>query len=224
MKTLFVRSCLLVLSILFLSWVLPCPAETDRPVRQAQAGSYEADPAARAEARLEAGDFDGAIELLEDPATQNPNDFRINVVYSLALLEKCAVQKAKGDPAYRKLVYTPYQIGARLANINRTRAEPYYIVGWALVINERPNKGLRWLKKALYFDGSNADYWTLFGDACAGYAAQEATRATRGDSSAGTNTRRIYRQAESAYQKALSFAGDNQALKAELNAKLSSLP
>ena len=226
MQTVPVRFCVLAFFVACASIapVPPCGAEAGTPLRFAQAGSGGADLADRAEARLRAGDFEGAIALLEGPAAEHPNDFRVNVVYSLALLRKCADQKAKGDPAYRKLVHTPYRIGGRLAQINRTRPEPYHIVGWALVINERPYKGLRWLKKALYYDGDNATYWALFGDACVDYAEAEKHRAARGHSATSTNVRRFYREAESAYQKALGFAGEDRKLKAEVNARLSALP
>jgi tetratricopeptide (TPR) repeat protein len=164
-----------------------------------------ADPSAqqdlytRAEALYREKKYDEVILTLAGPAYADPSNYKLNVLLAKAQLEKCAILKASGDTSYKELVQVPYVTGRRLHKINKTRPEPYYIVAKALLINNRREKSIRTIKKALHYSPKNPEYLIVLGD---GYHEM-------GDYESGRwNKERFFRLAKDAYEKALKFGKD----------------
>lgn len=136
--------------------------------------------------------YDEAVSVLEKAASSDPYHFETNILLGKALLGKCEMLKHQGNHTYKILVHRPYQIGQRLYRTNPTRPEPYYLVARSLVINHRPRKAGRTIKKAIYYAGSAhkdyAEYQVVLGDAWMG---------VMGDDVRG------YSRAKKAYQMAL---------------------
>jgi tetratricopeptide (TPR) repeat protein len=108
--------------------------------------------------------YDEVIRLLSEPANAEPGNFKLNILLAKAQIEKCAILKAKGDKSYKTLIHQPYQKGRMLHKIDKTRPEPYYLVARSLLINNRPYKAEKAIKKALYFSPANAEYFVVLGD------------------------------------------------------------
>jgi tetratricopeptide (TPR) repeat protein len=86
--------------------------------------------------------------------------------------------------------------GQILHKIDETRPEPYYIVARSLLINNRPYKAERAIKKALYFSPANAEYFVVLGDV---YKAQaEMSRDSDG----------LLSKAKDTYEKAIKATGE----------------
>jgi len=161
--------------------------------------SGQQDLYARAEELYKEKKYGEVIKLLNGPAYDNPSDFRINVLLAKAQLDKCAILKANGDKSYKTLVQQPYVTGKRLHKIDETRPEPYYIVAKALLINNRLDRSIRTIKKALYYSPDNPEYLIVLGD---GYAVLGDHEYRLGEK------QRLFRIAKNAYEKALKFAKD----------------
>lgn len=138
-------------------------------------------------------EYDEAVRVLEKAASSDPYHFETNILLAKALLGKCEMLKHQGNDTYKILVHRPYQIGQRLYRTNPTRPEPYYLVAKSLVINNRPRKAGRTIKKAIYYAGpaheDYAEYQVVLGDSWMGIM---------GDDPRG------YARAKKAYQMALS--------------------
>jgi len=124
----------------------------------------QADQYGQAESLFKEKKYDEVIRLLSEPASAEPGNFKLNTLLAKAQIEKCAILKAKGDKSYKTLIHQPYQKGRMLHKIDKTRPEPYYIVARSLLINNRPYKAERAIKKALYFSPANAEYFVVLGD------------------------------------------------------------
>lgn len=161
--------------------------------------SSQQDLYARAEELYKEKKYGEVIKLLYGPAYDNPSDFKINILLAKAQLEKCAALKANGDKSYRALVQEPYVTGRRLHKIDETRPEPYYIVAKALLINNRLDRSIRTIKKALYYSPNNPEYFIVLGD---GYTVLGDHERQPG------NKQRCFRMAKDAYEKALKFGKD----------------
>jgi len=173
--------------------------ENGPPLLIAGDPSGQQDPYARAEALYREKKYDEVIKTLSGPAYAEPSNFRLNILLAKAQLEKCAILKANGDKSYRALVKEPYVTGRRLHKIDKSRPEPYYIVAKALLINNRVDRSIRTIKKALYFSPNNPEYFIVLGDAYH----------VMGDHERGTGEReRFFRLAKDAYEKALKFGKD----------------
>lgn len=147
-KIIWLFSCLLISSVCLITYA------------HSQADQY-----AQAESLFKDKRYDEVIRLLSDPASAEPGNFKLNILLAKAQIEKCAILKARGDKSYKTLVHQPYQKGRVLHKIDKTRPEPYYIVARSLLINNRPYKAERAIKKALYFSPANAEYFVVLGDA-----------------------------------------------------------
>jgi tetratricopeptide (TPR) repeat protein len=147
-KIIWLFSCLLISSVCLITYA------------HSQADQY-----AQAESLFKDKRYDEVIRLLSDPASAEPGNFKLNILLAKAQIEKCAILKARGDKSYKTLVHQPYQKGRALHKIDKTRPEPYYIVARSLLINNRPYKAERAIKKALYFSPANAEYFVVLGDA-----------------------------------------------------------
>lgn len=161
--------------------------------------SAQQDPYARAEVLYREKKYDEVIKILSGPAYAEPSNFKLNVLLAKAQLEKCAILKANGDKSYKALVREPYVTGRRLHKIDKTLPEPYYIVAKALLINNRIDRSIRTIKKALYFSPNNPEYFIVLGDA---YHVMGDHERGRGD------RERFFGLAKEAYEKALKFAKD----------------
>ena len=161
--------------------------------------SAQQDPYARAEVLYGEKKYDEVIKTLSGPAYAEPSNFKLNVLLAKAQLGKCAILKANGDKSYRALVREPYVTGRRLHKIDKTRPEPYYIVAKALLINNRPDKSIRTIKKALYFSPNNPEYFMVLGDAYHEMGDHEKRRGDR---------ERFFGLAKDGYEKALKFGKD----------------
>ena len=158
--------------------------------------SPQPDQYAQAESLFKDKMYDEVIRLLSEPASAEPGNFKLNVLLAKAQIEKCAILKAKGDKSYKTLIHQPYQKGQVLHKMDETRPEPYYIVARSLLINNRPYKAERAIKKALYFSPANAEYFVVLGDA---YKAQaETTRDPDG----------LLSKAKDTYEKAIKATGE----------------
>ena len=146
-KILWLFSCLLISSVCLVTYA------------HSQADQY-----GQAEALFKEKKYDEVIRLLSEPANAEPGNFKLNILLAKAQIEKCAILKAKGDKSYKTLIHQPYQKGRMLHKIDKTRPEPYYIVARSLLLNNRPYKAERAIKKALYFSPANAEYFAVLGD------------------------------------------------------------
>jgi hypothetical protein len=108
------------------------------------------------------GRYDQAIALLAGPATADPLDFDINVLYAKALLSKCAKLKKLKDVFYKELVYRGYEIGIRLNKNAPGKPAPYYLIAKSLLINDRSAKALPSIEKAIYFASSEDEDYGSF--------------------------------------------------------------
>jgi tetratricopeptide (TPR) repeat protein len=147
-KIIWLFSCLLISSVCLITYA------------HSQADQY-----AQAESLFKDKRYDEVIRLLSDPASAEPGNFKLNILLAKAQIEKCAILKTKGDKSYKTLIHQPYQKGRMLHKMDETRPEPYYIVARSLLINNRPYKAERAIKKALYFSPANAEYFVVLGDA-----------------------------------------------------------
>jgi tetratricopeptide (TPR) repeat protein len=161
--------------------------------------SGQQDPYAQAEELYKEKKYGEVIKLLYGPAYDNPSDFRINILLAKAQLSQCAILKANGNKSYKTLVQQPYVTGRRLHKIDETRPEPYYIVAKALLINNRLDRSIRTIKKALYYSPDNPEYLIILGD---GYSALGDHEYRLGEK------QRFFRIAKDAYEKALKFGKD----------------
>lgn len=169
------------------------------PLLIASDPSGQQDLYARAEQLYKENKYSEVIKLLYGPAYDNPSDFRINILLAKAQLGQCAMLKANGDKSYKTLVQQPYVTGRRLHKINETRPEPYYIVAKALLINNKLDRSIRTIKKALYYSPDNPEYLIVLGD---GYAVLGDHEYRLGEK------QRLFRIAKDAYEKALKFGKD----------------
>ena len=180
-KILWLFSCLLISSVCLVTYAHSSP---------------QADQYAQAESLFKDKMYDEVIRLLSEPASAEPGNFKLNILLAKAQIEKCAILKAKGDKSYKTLIHQPYQKGRMLHKIDKTRPEPYYIVARSLLINNRPYKAERAIKKALYFSPANAEYFVVLGDA---YKAQaEMSRDSDG----------LLSKAKDTYEKAIKATGE----------------
>jgi predicted Zn-dependent protease len=149
----------------------------------------------RAEDLFKQKAYQEVVRILSGPASDQPGNFKMAILLSKAELKECERLKADGDATYRVLVHKPYNRAALLLRIDKRHPEPYFIAAQALVINQRPQKALSFIRKALYFKPNNPEYLMVQGDA---YAAQgegyEAQR-TGEEGNHRDNARDAYRQA-----------------------------
>jgi tetratricopeptide (TPR) repeat protein len=185
----------------------------------AQSSGSQPDLYAQAEVLYKEKKYEEVVQLLSAPADAEPGNFQVNILLAQAELKQCERLKAEGDGSYETLVHSPYNRAQRLYRIDRTRPEPYYIAARALVINGRPEKAYRTIKKALYFRPHDPEYLKTLGDI---YMAKE-----KNDHRANRNDVLIWRsEARAAYKKALSELGDgsgSEELKEEIERKLKGL-
>ncbi len=178
-KILWLFSCLLISSVCLVTYA------------HSQADQY-----GQAESLFKEKKYDEVIRLISEPASLEPGNFKLNILLAKAQIEKCAILKAKGDKSYKTLIHQPYQKGRMLHKIDKTRPEPYYLVARSLLINNRPYKAERAIKKALYFSPANAEYFAVLGDA---YKAQaEMSRDSDG----------LLSKAKDTYEKAIKATGE----------------
>ena len=189
-------------------------SEKRAPLLIAADPSGQQDLYAQAEQLYKEKKYDEVIKVLFAPAYDNPSDFRINVLLAKAQLEKCAILKANGDKSYRALVQEPYVTGRRLHEIDETRPEPYYIVAKALLINNRLDRSIRTIKKALYYSPNNPEYFIVLGD---GYTVLGDHEQQPG------NKQRRFRMAKDAYEKALKFGKDIPELNTKVEQRIDEL-
>jgi tetratricopeptide (TPR) repeat protein len=147
-RVVWLFSCLLINSVCLVTYAHPQP-----------------DQYGQAESLFKEKRYDEVIRLLSEPASREPGNFKLNVLLAKTQIEKCAILKARGDKSYKTLIHQPYRKGQILHKIDETRPEPYYIVARSLLINNRPYKAERAIKKALYFSPANAEYFVVLGDA-----------------------------------------------------------
>jgi len=149
--------------------------------------------------------YNKVINLLLGPCYNNPTNVELNVLLAKAQLEKCVILKAKGDKSYKTLVKQPYINGRRLHKMVRTNPELYYIVAKSLLINNRPHRAARTIKKALYFAPRNADYLIVLGDT---YCATAEKDKRGGEDPDCYNE--SYSKAKDAYEKAITIKNDDE--------------
>ena len=155
-------------------------------------------PYAQAEELFKEKKYDEVIRLLSGPTSAEPANFKLNILLAKAQIEKCAILKAKGDKSYKSLIQQPYRKGRTLHKIDETRPEPYYIVARSFLINNRPYRAEKTIKKALYFSPANAEYFVVLGDAYKAQAEQSV------DSDAGE----LFSKAKDIYEKAIKATKD----------------
>lgn len=180
-------------------------AEADKTVADQSAGPYE-----QAQKLYQQGQYDQAIKLLEGPSAGAPYDLKVNALMARAILSKCEELKKSKDKNYRYYIKRPYVIGIRLLKAHPSLPEPYYLAAKSLLINNRPNKAAKFMKKAIYFAGpqheSYPEYMMTQGDCWTALM-------IKGDM-------RGFGYAKKSYQQALAAAKGNAAFAAQINARL----
>lgn len=156
--------CVLVIAVT----LVPLSCRRD-PVRQSNFITNELSPEqsevySKAEELFNEKRYDDVIQTLTGPAYANPTNFKLNVLLAKAQLEKCAILKERGDPSYKILIHQPYETGKRLHEL-QVHPELYYITAKSLLINNRPARAKKNIRKALYYSPNNPDYLLVLGDA-----------------------------------------------------------
>jgi len=83
-----------------------------------------------------------------------------------ALLEACEILRSKGDASYQILVYQPYTIGRELIKEHNYHPDVLYICGRSFVLNNRSERGLKYIQKAISMSTDPpAVYFLVEGDA-----------------------------------------------------------
>jgi len=84
------------------------------------------------------------------------------------------IYKEKGDPRYKTLVFTPYEIGKQLItqypHIPKYLSQGWYIAGHAVLINDRAKKAIKYTEKAIQISPSptsEVHYYFVLADAYA---------------------------------------------------------
>lgn len=148
----------------------PAPsAEASGPAPQAEATGRpqpEPDPLAAADALYKAGKYNEAIQRLTPLAANEPFNLRINILLAKAQIEEAAAMKAQGNAQYKILIHQPYRNGARLYRIDPTSPGPIYVIGKSLLVNDRPHKGVKALKKALYYAPNDVEILLAYAEGC----------------------------------------------------------
>lgn len=115
---------------------------------------------------------DDAISLLENHLGNNPNDMKAKISLAEAYLAKCEMLKEKGNKQYKDLVFKPLTIGRDIiAYRDQHLPEGLYICARSFTVNNRPRRGLRFIKKAIKFSKSpRVEYYFMLGDSSVGVA------------------------------------------------------
>ena len=179
--------------------------------------SSQSDLYAQAEKLFKERKYNKVINLLLGPCYNNPTNVELNVLLAKAQLEKCVILKAKGDKSYKTLVKQPYISGRRLHKMVRTNPELYYIVAKSLLINNRPHRAARTIKKALYFAPRNADYLIVLGDTY--YAQAKAKK----DDEDQYYANQLISKAKDAYNNALKTRSDDDVFRVVVEKRIEQL-
>lgn len=176
-----------------------------------QQGSY----IERAKTLLQKKEYGAVISLLSDKAYQHPNDFELNLLLARAEVEKCEQQKVSGDNSYKASVMSVYQRGQRLYNMNRNHPEPYYIIAKSLYLNDRAPKACDIARKAVYFAPFDPHYQLFYGDLL-----MERAATWQDDLDSADYVAKTYKEAMTAYEKALYNTKLDEGLQKKIRAKI----
>jgi len=171
----------------------------------------------KAEKLFRKKDYDGVITILAGPAYADPSRYDVNLLLARAQVEKCAELKRKGDPSYKTLVYRPYETAQRLHKV-RTHQELYYITAKSLLINNRPARAVKTIKKALRLLPDTPHYLLVLGDAYY----EQAVFAKKVDRDAYI-IKRLFAKARAAYEEIMSLEHADAETKALTSAILNEL-
>ena len=228
MKKLFwLFSCLFLGSIFFIpfgdaiSWVqnsdgIQLP-RNEATILIAANSSFQSDQSnmyTQAEALYKEHKYDDVIRLLAAEAYADPANFELNILLAKAQVEKCAIMKEKGNVAYKTLIYQPYDTAQRFHKI-RAHPDLYYIAAKSLLINNRPYRAIKTIKKALRFAPDNTDYLLVLADA---YCAQ--ARALKKNEEDSYYSKQLFSKANDIYKKVIETKKDNEEFKTKIEEKM----
>ncbi len=162
--------------------------------------------------------YDEVIQLLLGPCYQNPTNIELNVLLAKAQTEECARMKERGDKSYERLIRQPYETAVRLHKLTGMKPELFYISARCLLINNRPTRAKRSIRKALYFKPGDPEYLVTLGDITCALA----ERAKRGGDQA-MNAEDLYSNAKDTYQKALAAKRDDEVFVKRIEEKLKNI-
>ena len=123
---------------------------------------------------IEAERYSEAIAFLDKYSKDYRRDPKATVLLARAYLGKCNDLKEKGDPSYKTLVFTPYDIGKQLitqySHTPKYLSQGWYICGHAVLINDRAKKAIKYTEKAIQISPSptsEVHYYFVLADAYA---------------------------------------------------------
>ena len=151
----------------------------------------------KAQEFYDTGQYDRAITLLSQSSVCR-NDYKCDMLLARAQLKKCLLLKEKGDRSYETLVQKPYDIGLKYYKKNPTLHEPYYITAMSLLINNRPSRAAKTIRRAIRLCPNNAEYFLLRGDAYHDLLRRESDRKILKD---------FFLKGRMAYERALEMSG-----------------
>ena len=134
---------------------------------------------------IEAEKYSEAIAFLDKYSIDYRRDPKATVLLARAYLGKCSDLKEKGDPRYKTLVFTPYEIGKQLItqypHIPKYLSQGWYITGHAVLINDRAKKAIKYTEKAIQISPSptsEVHYYFVLADAYAEVADKKQMKST----------------------------------------------
>ena len=138
--------------------------------------------------------FDDMITLLGDYCHDNHFDHTANVLLAKAYLEQAERMKADDDKGYKDLVMKPYYISRRFVTGDPEDADALYIAARSFLINNRPERGLKYIKKAISVSNKDmSEYYLALGDCIVKAGKNEASG--YGDSFSANEGKEAYERA-----------------------------
>ncbi len=160
-----------------------CGAKLYHPPKVTDIPAEVSDIYAQTSDLIEAEKYSEAIAYLDRYSKDYKGDPQATVLLAEAYLGKCSYLKERGDSSYETLVYTPYNIGKELitqySHTPRYMSQGWYICGHAVLINNRAEKAISYVKKAIEISPSprsEVNYYFVLADAHAEVANTKRTK------------------------------------------------
>jgi tetratricopeptide (TPR) repeat protein len=151
-----------------------CGAKVYHPPKATDTPPKVTDIYAQTSDLIEAERYSEAIAFLDKYSKDYRRDPKATVLLARAYLGKCNDLKEKGDPSYKTLVFTPYDIGKQLitqySHTPKYLSQGWYIAGHAVLINDRAKKAIKYIEKAIQISPSptsEVHYYFVLADAYA---------------------------------------------------------
>ncbi len=158
----------------------------------------EEDIYTKAQRLYENQQFDDMVTLLGTYCQEHHYDMKANILLANAYMEQVEQLKASDDKEYKELVMKAYYIGRRFVTGDPENPDALYVAGRSFVLNNRPERGLKYIKKAISVSNKGiCEYYLALGDANIAAGRNDVSRD-------GTTSRK--NESKEAYQRAIELA------------------